>query len=275
MGWVETDRIVIDQSYQREIGRKGAAHVMAIAERFDWSCFGVIDVAPAQGKPGFFAVIDGQHRVHAAALLGIAKLPCLILPLDRRQQAAAFARINGAVRPLTPYHIFKAALAAGEPWAVEMDAIASRAGCKVMTYNVASHMRLPRELHCLEALRRLAEKPVLHRALFVGLASLSASEQGSRAAVWTGLGIRAWLAAIEDVSCDGRCDPPGAERAFAHALSKIDLQAMARAVRNEVTERRDKGLPTAGQAGLLQTRIDMAIEAILPNRAAVMARAGQ
>ena len=275
MGWVATSLLMIDLTYQRDLGRPGRGHVLAIAEHFDWSCFGVIDVAPAEGVPGHYAVIDGQHRAHAAALLGIARLPCRILPLARREQAAAFARINGMVRALTPYHIFKAARGAGEPWAVAMDAIATRAGCKVMTYNVASHNRAPRELHCLDALRRMAERKVMHRALYVGLASLAASEQGARAAVWTGLGIRAWLEAVADVSCDGRCDPPGAERAFALVLARNDLRAMTRAVRDEVNARRDKGLPTAGQVGLLQARIDAAIEAVLPDRAAVMARAGK
>ena len=41
------------------------AHLRRIAEQFDWRLFAPVIVAPIEG--GLFAVIDGQHRTHAAA----------------------------------------------------------------------------------------------------------------------------------------------------------------------------------------------------------------
>src|SRR6266550_4097499 len=62
--WIETSRLVVDVTYQREIGRRGAVNVNQIAENFDWSKFAPVIVAPVEG--GHFAIVDGQHRTTAA-----------------------------------------------------------------------------------------------------------------------------------------------------------------------------------------------------------------
>ena|ERR1700686_5427879 len=63
---IETEKLVVDTTYQREIGRCGAANVQQIAENFDWSKFAPVIVAPIEG--GQFAIVDGQHRTTAATL---------------------------------------------------------------------------------------------------------------------------------------------------------------------------------------------------------------
>ena len=37
--WIEINKLVVDVTYQREIGRRGATNVNQIAENFDWSKF--------------------------------------------------------------------------------------------------------------------------------------------------------------------------------------------------------------------------------------------
>ena len=55
--WIEINKLVVDVTYQREIGRRGAANVNQIAENFDWSKFAPVIVAPVEG--GHFAIVDG------------------------------------------------------------------------------------------------------------------------------------------------------------------------------------------------------------------------
>jgi hypothetical protein len=55
--WVETKDLVVDMTYQREIGKRGAANIRQIAENFDWSKFAPIIVAPIEG--GQWAIVDG------------------------------------------------------------------------------------------------------------------------------------------------------------------------------------------------------------------------
>lgn len=74
LNWLEIDKLVVDSTYQREIGRRGAANVYQIAENFDWSKFAPVIVAPIEG--GKFAIVDGQHRTTAAMLRGQQEVPC-------------------------------------------------------------------------------------------------------------------------------------------------------------------------------------------------------
>jgi hypothetical protein len=63
--WLALDRLVIDDAYQRPLLPGTWKSIEKIAANFQWSRFSPVLVAPIAG--GLFAVIDGQHRVHAAA----------------------------------------------------------------------------------------------------------------------------------------------------------------------------------------------------------------
>lgn len=111
----------------------------------------------AKRDDGMFAVIDGQHCAHAAALCGAVVVPALISELTSQQQASAFTCVNGTVSALTPNQTFKAALTAFEPWAVQCDAAVSRADCEQMTYNKSSHQKKPGEVFPITLVRRIVE----------------------------------------------------------------------------------------------------------------------
>src|SRR6185503_19283784 len=93
--WLNIDQLVVDPSYQRPIIGKGRRNVDRIARAFSWSCFAPVVVSPVEG--GKFAIIDGQHRTTAAALVGFDSVPCQIVIAALEQQAAAFKAINGTI----------------------------------------------------------------------------------------------------------------------------------------------------------------------------------
>src|SRR3982074_1805258 len=95
--WIETDKLVVDVTYQREIGRRGATNVNQIAENFDWSKFAPVIVAPVEG--GQFAIVDGQHRTTAAIRRGQKEVPCQVVQADRAKQAAAYAAVDANITP--------------------------------------------------------------------------------------------------------------------------------------------------------------------------------
>lgn len=155
IGFVPIDKLVIDESYQRAIEQRGLKNIEKIAHHFDWAKFSPLMVA--RRADGTFAIIDGQHRAHAAALCGIKEVPALISDLSAEKQASAFSWINGTVTALTPNQIFKAALAAFEPWAVQCDAVVTRAGCKLMTYTANSASKKPGEIYPIATVRRFVD----------------------------------------------------------------------------------------------------------------------
>jgi uncharacterized protein DUF6551 len=156
IGFVDIDDLVIDPLYQRKIERRGKNNIRKIAENFDWARFSPIVVS--KRATGVYALIDGQHRAHAAALCGIASLPALIIPgLTLEQEASAFSWVNGSVTALTSIQKFKAAMAANEPWAVRADAAVTRAGCRLMTSNASTKNKKPGDIYCVSLIRRFVE----------------------------------------------------------------------------------------------------------------------
>ena len=67
LSWLPVEQFVVDDTYQREVGKRGRSNVQHIAEHFDWSKFAPVIVAPVEG--GLYAIVDGQHRTTAAIAL--------------------------------------------------------------------------------------------------------------------------------------------------------------------------------------------------------------
>ena len=108
LDWIEIDKLVVDEDYQRELKKANWAAIRRIASCFRWSRFSPVFVAPVEG--GKFAIIDGQHRTHAAAICGFKTVPCQIVQMSKDEQAASFAAVNGMVTKITSLQLFKAAL---------------------------------------------------------------------------------------------------------------------------------------------------------------------
>ncbi|WP_353428750.1 ParB N-terminal domain-containing protein [Paracoccus denitrificans] len=153
LDWLPIARLVVDDRYQRPLTRAGWQTIRRIAEDFRWSRFSPVLVAPIPGA--LWAIIDGQHRTHAAAICGHDQVPCMSVHMDTAEQAQAFAGVNGTVTRITVHHVFKAALAAGESWAMLANRAVSDAGCTLMTYNKSSADKHCGEVFCIALIRQL------------------------------------------------------------------------------------------------------------------------
>jgi ParB-like chromosome segregation protein Spo0J len=116
--WIKIADLVVDPAYQRPIIDKGRLNVDLIARSFSSSCFSPVVVSPVEG--GKFAIIDGQHRTTAAAILGIECVPCQIVIAAQEEQAAAFKAINATTTPISQMALHAAALVANEPLALQI-----------------------------------------------------------------------------------------------------------------------------------------------------------
>jgi hypothetical protein len=231
--WVEIGSLVIDERYQRPLNPRNWAAIRRIAAEFRWSRFSPVLVAPIEG--GRFAVIDGQHRAHAAALAGHRSVPAQVVQMPEAEQARAFGAVNGAVIKLTSLALYKAALGAGEDWAVAVDAACREAGCRMLTYPMGANTRAPGDLQCVRLVRRwIAEGKA--GTLARALRALKASETGADAGIWGERFLDAWVVAVENSDA-------ASEAALAADLDAVDL--------DEVEKRaaaRQRELRRAGQA---------------------------
>lgn len=132
--WVATEKFVVDDSYQREIGRRGRHNIQHIVDNFDWSKFAPVIVAPVEG--GLYAIVDGQHRTTAAMILGFLEVPCQVVQADRAKQAAAYAAVNGNITKTTPQQLFHAKLAANDASSLELAAVCAAGGVEVIRRNI-------------------------------------------------------------------------------------------------------------------------------------------
>jgi hypothetical protein len=132
--WLETEKLLVDPTYQRDIGKRGSQNIRQIAENFDWSKFAPVIVAPVEG--GLFAIVDGQHRTTAAMLRDILSVPCQVVQADRAKQAEAYAAVNGNVTKTTPQQLFHARLAAQDPKALEIAEICAAGFVEIVRRNV-------------------------------------------------------------------------------------------------------------------------------------------
>jgi hypothetical protein len=139
--WMKIADLVVDPAYQRPIAGKGRLNVDQIARSFSWSCFSPVVVSPVEG--GKFAIIDGQHRTTAAAILGIECVPCQIVIAAPEEQAAAFKAINGTITPISQMALHAAALVANEPWAVQIASVCACAQVELLRYPVPINKQGP------------------------------------------------------------------------------------------------------------------------------------
>lgn len=137
--WIPVSDLVVDQTYQRNIRGAGKSNVRKIAANFRWSCFAPVVVSPVNG--GKFAIVDGQHRTTAAALIGIDMVPCQVIVATAAEQALAFKEINGATTAMSRQAIHAAALAAGDADALALEDVARRSEVTILRYPIATNLQ--------------------------------------------------------------------------------------------------------------------------------------
>ncbi len=156
LDWIAIRDLAVDPDYQREITLIGRQNVRRIVTEFNWSMFAPVVVAAVGG--GRFAIVDGQHRVTAAALCGLDKVPCAIIECSRSEQAAAFKAINGNTTRLYSIQVHHAAVMAGEPEALRIAEVCAKAGITICRYPKSTKDMKPGETVSVRALGRVIFK---------------------------------------------------------------------------------------------------------------------
>ena len=193
--WLPIRKLVLDPVYQRPILKRGWKQIEAIARDFDWSRFGPVLVSTR--PDGTYAVVDGQHRAHAALLAGFDEVPAMVAEMTREAEAAAFGAVNSQVTAITPFQLLKAAIAAGDEVATEAFEVVRAAGCKLMTYNKSSVQRKPGEIFAITTVLRLVERgqaKVVRR----GLSSIRQSRNSEAIDAYALAMLQPWFDAVSE-----------------------------------------------------------------------------
>lgn len=179
--WLPLARMVIDGRYQRSIEKAGQNNIQSIAQNFKWSRFAPVIVTPLAGKGELYALIDGQHRATAALSIGISDVPAYIVEATPEEAARIFSAVNGQVTRMSAMQVFKAALAGGEAWAIEIRDCCHEARVTPLFNNVPRLKQKPFQTMSVSAMRRIAMRHgprVLASTLKVLCASKGADTPG-------------------------------------------------------------------------------------------------
>lgn len=192
LDWLKITMLRIDDRYQRPLTARNWKAIEHIARNFDWCAFGAILCAPVAG--GLYAVIDGQHRVHAAALCGIEAVPAMIVPVAPAKQALAFVSVNSGIR-VSQHQTFRAELAAQDSEAMAIMQACADAGCEALTYNPSAKTKKPRQLANIGFLRSCIRAG--HQSeLTAALSAIVAYDTKGRVALYTDYILAPLVAAI-------------------------------------------------------------------------------
>lgn len=191
--WVEIADLVIDDRYQRPLNDGNWKAIKRIAKEFRWSRFSPVLVAPVEG--GKYAIIDGQHRAHAAAMCGFERIPAMVALVAPEEQALAFIEINTRQIRVGTHAVYRAALIAGEDWAVACRDAVKAAGCELMTRNnIKQADKKPGQVFCVGLIRQLVDAGK-GKAVTDGLAALMEYDP-TATANFSDMLLKPWLNAV-------------------------------------------------------------------------------
>lgn len=169
--WVPVELLNVDHAYQRE--RVSGERVLAIASAWRWiACHALMVVRRPDGS---MWVTDGQHRLLAARKrTSITHLPCLIFQGDGDKVAESdgFLRANTVRGPVDSYAKYRAALLRGDKDIVEIDAILTASG-----YRIISRGQTTNSVACVYTITtEYGQNPDNFRAVWPAVAAFAGGE---------------------------------------------------------------------------------------------------
>jgi hypothetical protein len=177
--WIDIVLLRVDETYQRPIDKQGRAQIIRIAELFDWRKFAPVIVADI--GEGLYAIVDGQHRAHAAALCNIRSVPCYVIAASMQEQAECFAAVNSQITTIKTQNLWKARRAAGHDEALTIERIAAVEGVDLVWFNLSTLNMRPDQCCALNAIIRVIRRygEEIARLALLALRSTRVSEQRS------------------------------------------------------------------------------------------------
>lgn len=137
--WVPVSRIKVDEEYQRGLAQQRAK---TMAKHWRWDFVKPITVGLRMERDeNVYMAIDGQHTTEAARMRGdIKMLPCYVL-IDTTQarEAEIFAEVSNSQRQITTIETHIAMLCAGDPGALDVQAVLDHHGITLSKRRVHGH----------------------------------------------------------------------------------------------------------------------------------------
>lgn len=135
--WIEPTSLLVDATYQRDLSERSIRLIRKMIESFAWNRLKPPIVV--QAGPASLHIVDGQHTAIVAATLGIPQIPVFVVKADTLdERARAFVGHNSDRIVVSPFDIYRALLASGDPYAVDVSNVCKRAGVRLRVISPSS-----------------------------------------------------------------------------------------------------------------------------------------
>lgn len=167
MAWINTQKLFVDDAYQRDAhSRKSADVIGKIAAGFAWAKCQPLTVARIADQERY-AVIDGQHRLIAARKIGITEMPCYIVEdCETQEQAQHFVAVNRTRVQMHSLALYHANLAAGDPDHADLDQLLKECGFSVPKSPAQNGDTAPDQVQCVGTLLRMMHQCTKKQIVF-------------------------------------------------------------------------------------------------------------
>lgn len=131
---VEPSALLVDETYQRDLGDRSVRLIRRIVAGWDWRAFKPpVVVADGQDR---YHVLDGQHTAIAAASHPLIKtIPIMVVEAAvQAERANAFVKHNRDRLQITNTQLHAALVAAGDTDALTIEQVCARAGARVLKH---------------------------------------------------------------------------------------------------------------------------------------------
>jgi hypothetical protein len=209
--WVAPTSLMVDATYQRDLSERSVRLIRRMIENFAWNRLKPPIVV--QAGPASLHIVDGQHTAIVAATLGIPQIPVFIVKADTLdERTRAFVGHNSDRVVVSPFDIYKALLASGDPDAMDVDNVCRRAGVRIRMISPASAIA-EGDTAAVGRVRSLVKR----RGVVAARKVLQVLAKARRAPI-----SAAEIQASEHIVCEARTD--------------LDLDTLIAAIRVEGTE---------------------------------------
>lgn len=135
--WVAPTSLLVDGTYQRDLSERSIRLIRRMIEDFAW-CRLKPPIVVQAGSDSFH-IIDGQHTAIVAATLKVPQIPIFIVEAESLdERARAFVGHNSDRIIVSPFDIYRALLASGDPMAKEVDQVCKKAGVRIRNISPSS-----------------------------------------------------------------------------------------------------------------------------------------
>lgn len=153
--WVPPTSLLVDENYQRDLGKRSWNLIRAMIEKFAWRKYKPPIVVEVNNG---LHCVDGQHTAIAAASLSLDLIPVFVVGgTTLNERADSFVAHNRDRIVMSALDVYRAKIASGDPDAIDTQEVCRLAGVRIRQCQPNGKI-LVGDTNCVGTIQRLVKR---------------------------------------------------------------------------------------------------------------------